>query len=82
MFGMTSFPRRILLDEVFICRVFEASFGVRANLPNRGFTVAILRHFVEEQLQRRQRHLTRGYGSDDREGRVFRKGIEDPPSSS
>jgi hypothetical protein len=39
--------RRILLDQIFIRRVFETSFDVRANLPNRGFTITILRHFVE-----------------------------------
>ena len=36
-------PRRIFLDEVFIRRVLEASLNVRANLPDRGFAVAIFR---------------------------------------
>jgi hypothetical protein len=43
-------PRRILLDYIFIHRIFEASSGVRVNFSDGVFAVPILRHFVKEQL--------------------------------
>src|ERR1700692_2007129 len=58
--------RRIFLDEIFIRRVFETSFDVRANLSNPGVTITALRHFVEQQLQRCQRDVTRGLVPYDR----------------
>jgi hypothetical protein len=62
---------RILLEQCFVNRVAGASPGVRANFFDSGFPIAILRHFIEEQLKRCQGDVAAAGSSDWAE--VFRK---------
>jgi hypothetical protein len=70
--GHREFPRGALRNEVFIRRVIEARLDVGTNLADSRLAIPILRHFVEKQLQRRQRDFTRRLLSNDRNN-VFSK---------
>jgi hypothetical protein len=59
------FPHWVLFDEIFIHGIFEASSRVCADLFDSGLPVSVLRHFVEEQLQRCQRDFPRRLVSND-----------------
>jgi hypothetical protein len=74
--GHREFPRGALRNKVFIRRVFEARLDVGTNLADSGLAIAILRHFVEKQLQRRQRDFTRGLLSDDRNNMFSKETLE------
>ncbi len=65
---------RVLLDQIFVHGVFEASSRVRSNLFDSGLPISIRCHFVEEQLQRCQGDFARRLAPDDR-NHVFCKKI-------
>ena len=61
----SEFPRGVLGNELFVNRVFKASFQVRANMLYCGSRVTILGHFVHQQLKRSQRDFAGGVLAED-----------------
>src|SRR5262249_19454590 len=59
-------------NEIFIDRVLKARLYVRADLAHCRFAEPVLRQFVQQQLQRRQRHFAHSLASKLRK-HVFRE---------